>query len=328
MGKVTVIDIGTVTARLAVVGQEPGQPMEQLKKISTICNMGEGAAESGRLAPAAIERVVSCVSGYVATAREMGAEACACTLTSAARDAENSEDLLGPLKALGLAPTVIPGTTEGSLALLGVAQDFPDREVIVADSGGGSTELTKGALRHGRLEVDYVRSLNVGCRRLTELFLSKDNPPKPEAIAEARAFCDGPFREAAAEAAEKGPQAEVLVLVGGTATSLVAMDAELDPYDSAYVHLHELARSTVECLVEKLAGMPQEERAHLKGLQAKRAPVILGGTVAIAEVMECCGFDVATVSEHDLLTGLSLATSAAWLGERDPLPWKPEVKAL
>lgn len=328
MARIAVIDIGTITARLAVSEKEQGSALSQLKKISTICNMGEGTAETGRLSSAAIERVLACVSGYVDEARAMGASACACTLTSAARDAENSSELLEPLAKLGLVPSVIPGTTEGSLALLGVVQDFPDEEVLVADSGGGSTELSQGKLADGRLHVDHVRSVNVGARRLTDLFLKKQDPPAAADIEAARAFCDGPFEEAVAELDELPEAATRLVLVGGTATSLVAMDAELDPYDSAYVHLHELERTTAERLAARLASLTVEERAHMKGLQAKRAPVILGGTLAISEVMKCTGFDVATVSEHDLLSGLSLATAAAWLGEEAPLPWTPALSTL
>lgn len=328
MGKIAAIDIGTVTARLAVAEKEPGKPLVELLKRSTICNMGEGTAETGRLAPAAIERVLACVAGYVEEARRLGAEAAVCTLTSAARDAANAEPLLGPLSAFGLSPLVIPGQTEGTLALLGVVQDFPEEEVLVADSGGGSTELSKGALRRGTLVLDYVRSLDVGCRRITELFLSHEDPPVPSALSSARAFCDGPFTEAAAELAASGPAAARLVLVGGTATSLVAIDAALDPYDPAFVHLHDLGRGTVEGLVSRLASLTEEERAHLRGLQAKRAPVILGGTVALAEVMECTGFGVATVSEHDLLSGLSLVAATAWNGEAAPIAWQPELKAL
>ena len=104
MARIAVIDIGTITARLAVSEKEQGSALAQLKKISTICNMGEGTAETGRLSSAAIERVLACVRGYVDEARAMGASACACTLTSAARDAETHRSFwsLWPSSALFL----------------------------------------------------------------------------------------------------------------------------------------------------------------------------------------------------------------------------------
>ena len=104
MRRVAVIDIGTVTARLAVADVE-GARVVRLAKSSNICNLGEGVAETGRLARTAMERVISCVGAYVESAREAGAEAAACTLTSAARDASNSEVFLAELRERFLAFT-------------------------------------------------------------------------------------------------------------------------------------------------------------------------------------------------------------------------------
>ena len=60
-----------------------------------------------------------------------------CTLTSAARDAENAPDLGMGLASLGLEPMIIPGEIEGALTFLGVSHDFENHRILVADSGGG-----------------------------------------------------------------------------------------------------------------------------------------------------------------------------------------------
>ena len=114
MTRVACIDIGTVTARLAVADVEGGR-VARLIKHSEICNLGEGVDATGRLRDDAIGRVFSCVRGYVALAVEAGAPAACCTLTSAARDAENSDEMVSALESLGLSPLVIPGRIEGSL---------------------------------------------------------------------------------------------------------------------------------------------------------------------------------------------------------------------
>lgn len=74
MTRVAVIDIGTVTARLGVSDVAGGR-VERCAKTSTICNLGEGVAETGLLSAAACERVLMCVRDYVASAREAGARA-------------------------------------------------------------------------------------------------------------------------------------------------------------------------------------------------------------------------------------------------------------
>ena len=92
------------------------------------------------------------------------------------------------LASLGLEPLVIPGEIEGALTFLGVAQDFLGQRILVADNGGGSTELACGTLDGSMLDLTFVRSTNVGCRRLTELFLSRTDPPSTADVAEAHAF--------------------------------------------------------------------------------------------------------------------------------------------
>jgi exopolyphosphatase/guanosine-5'-triphosphate,3'-diphosphate pyrophosphatase len=322
MERVACIDIGTVTCRLAVAEVE-GDRVQRLAKSSTICNLGQDLTATGRICDEARDRVLACVGQYLATIATSGARAACCTLTSAARDASNSGELLSALEGRGLRPMVIPGEVEGSLTFLGVAQDFPGQRILVADNGGGSTELALGTLSKDGLDLEAVRSENVGCRRITERFLSAGDPPSPDDIAAARAFADGPFAAAAAEERIAQRRPARLVVTGGTVTSLVAIEKRLQPYDPRQVHLANLSRTQVEGLVTKLASMTVAQRRELPGLQPKRASVILGGAVAIAELMAQTGFDELAVSESDLLFGLSLCAAAAMRDDQTSVGWKP-----
>ncbi len=330
MRRVAVIDIGTVTARLAVADVE-GARVVRLAKNSTLCNLGEGVAETGRLAQAAMERVFVCVGAYVESARAAGAEVVACTLTSAARDASNSPDLGQALASLGLEPLVIPGEIEGALTFLGVAQDFLGQRILVADNGGGSTELACGTLDGSMLDLTFVRSTNVGCRRLTELFLSRTDPPSTADVAEAHAFAARLFSPVVSEGGlhcgGKGAPA-TLVVTGGTSTSLVAIRDELVPYDASRVHLATLSADDVIGLEGRLAALTEEGRRALPGLQEKRAPVILGGTIAVSELMTQTGFPSLIVSESDLLFGLSITAALTLQGQPSPVVWKPVLRSL
>lgn len=326
MGRVGVLDIGTVTCRLGVADCADGRVLSY-NKTSTICNLGQGVAQTGELAPDAIERVLTCIAGYLAKAREAGVTALCCTLTSAARDAKNASALLEGLCALGVEPEVIPGEVEGKLTFLGVAQDFANQHICVADNGGGSTEIAVGTLGES-LALDAVRSLNLGCRRLTDLFLSREDPPSTASIQDARAYCQDVFARELPEAACHLREDTRLVCVGGTVTTLVAIHAGLDPYDPAFVHLHELKRSDVDALVDKLASMPLEQRRNTKGLQPKRAEVILGGAICVSELMGALGKSALTVSESDLLFGLSLVCDAAASRDSSPIGWTPHLFAL
>ena len=121
---------------------------------------------------------------------------------------------------------------------------------------------------------------------------------------------------------------EVLVATGGTATSLIAMNARLEPYDPAFVHLRGISVEDVQKLEELLAKLSVEERAKLPGLQEKRAPVILGGTIVLFELMQATGFTTMIASESDLLFGLLITSAAVQEGRPSPVVWKPILKPL
>ncbi len=351
MRRVACIDIGTVTARLAVADVEGGR-VQRLAKSSTICNLGQDVDRTRMLATDAMKRVFLCCHEYVASAAAAGAEGICCTLTSAARDAGNAAELEEALRSLGLEPEVIPGEVEGALTFLGVAQDFDGKRILVADNGGGSTELACGVLADGVLDLRFVESTNVGCRRITDKFLSAGELPAAADLEAAHEFAAGLFlpavergglraacatADAGADSAGSAPASltaeapEALVVCGGTVTTLVALDLALAPYDSGRVHLARLSRQKVAELEKKLAGLTVEQRAELPGIQPKRAPVILGGVVAIGELMDRTGFDELIVSESDLLFGLSLAAETALPGtdgEKSPVGWKPTMRPV
>ena len=332
MTRVACIDIGTVTARLAVADVEGGRVQRMLKQ-STICNLGEGLDASGRISDAARSRVVRCVDSYLSMAFQAGAPVACCTLTSAARDAHNSDELLTDLAKRGLRPEVIAGSIEGSLTFLGVAQDFGQKSLLVADSGGGSTELAIGRLTADEkapgsygLSLGWVRSVDVGARRATERYLAKA-PTPADTVAAVREWAREEFSRALAERGDVGVP-DTLVATGGTATTLVALDAGLDPYDSRFVHLKSLSARSVDALLERLAPLSVPERAKLKGIQSKRAPVILGGIAVISALLEATGATAMTVSESDLLFGLAICAAAAVEGVPAPFGWKPGLVVL
>ena len=321
------IDIGTVTARLALAQVEDGRVI-RMAKYTEIVNLGEGVDTAKRLLPEAIHRCVGCVSSYVDHARKEGAEAVVCTLTSAARDAENAPDLGMGLASLGLEPMIIPGEIEGALTFLGVSHDFENHRILVADSGGGSTELVVGTLAGQQLDINFVESVDLGCRRLTERFNLSADHPSAEDIDGAHKMAAQMMSEAIGRAQQQCAAPELLVGVGGTATSLIAIRDHLDPYDPSKVHLNHISLDEVFQIEGLLASKTLKEREDITGLQAKRAPVMLAGTILLAELMKNSGFKHLVVSESDLLFGLVITASAVYQGKQSPVIWKPILRPL
>ena len=319
--KVAAIDLGTVSSRLVLAQVEAGAIVES-SKHTEITDLGEGVDATGRFCEAAVERVLAACRMFVDEARTFGA-ACVCTTcTSAARDASNAALLLDGLRDLGLEPQVIPGEVEARLTFFGVAHDFAGERIIVADSGGGSTELATGvyAPERGVFALEGTRSLDIGCRRVTERFFSA-LPPSDGELAAAADWADEQF-EAYFERAER------LVAVGGTVTTLVALVHELEPYDSNFVHLRELSMEQISAAIERMSALDVAGIAALPGVQPKRAGVILAGAVVIRELMRAGGYKTLTVSENSLLAGMAATINETLDGATPTIGWTPSLSTL
>ncbi|QWT18240.1 hypothetical protein KPC83_00965 [Collinsella sp. zg1085] len=295
---------------------------------TVITNLGEGVDATGAFLPAAVDRVLTCCRDYCRDIREFDADAVCVTLTSAARDASNSDDLLHGLQDLGLKPQVISGELEAQLMFLGVAGDAVQEHIVVADSGGGSTELASGVLMLGRgLEFDNLVSLNVGCRRITERYLH-DGPLLQGEIDAAASFVAQlciPYWQAVREC---GQIPQRLLAVGGTVTTLAAMRMKLESYDAKLVHGYRLSFHEVEEFLAVTKGMHYAEIASFPGIQPERVPVIRGGAIIVRELMRRGEFEELFISERSLLAGVATVVFEHLDGQVLSLAWQPELSRL
>jgi len=313
--RLAAIDIGTVTARLLVADVGLGGVAEVARR-SVITHLGEGWTGTGLLSDAAIERVAVVVGDFVAEARRLGATDIFGVATSASRDAGNGEAFLARLEAAGLRPEIITGSREAQLSFLGATLDLGGEDTLVVDTGGGSTELVLGSrLRDGSIDIASARSVDVGSRRVTELFLHGDPPTHRELeeasahiTAELRPFFDG-LRTRPRE----------MIAVAGVATSCAAIDMALEPYDPARVHGSCLGGHALSDIREMLAALPLQQRREVPGLEPARAGVIVAGALILETALALAGLDSTLVSEHDILYGMVLdrfgASGAATDGE-------------
>ena len=304
--RVAVIDIGTVTTRLLVADSD-GTSVDEIARRTVVTHLGEGLHASGTLSDQGIERVATAVEAFVAEAERLEAETIVAVATSAARDAANGREFSDRIERAGVRPRIITGGTEARLSFSGATYLIDDDDVLVADLGGGSTELVFGCAHEtaeGReLEIDAARSLDIGSRRVLDMFLASDPPTSAELDAaeawvadEMRPFFDG-----------LRARPRTLVTLAGTGTTLSAIRQELTVYDPARVHLSRLTGGDVADLRARLAAMPVEERRTVVGMDPARADVIVAGALILETIMALAGVDSTVVSEHDILYGLVLA---------------------
>ena len=300
--RLAAIDIGTVTTRL-MVADVSSAGVEEIVRHSRITHLGEGWTSTGRLSEAAIDRVAACVATFAEEARALGAHELVAVATSAARDAANGADFLDRLGAAGVNPEIISGSREAYLTFLGATFELGGENTLVLDVGGGSTELVLGSRdEDGSATIDSSRSIDVGSRRVTELFLHADPPTRAELEA-AREHVTTELRPSF-DALRTKPRD--MIAVAGAATSLVAIDLALDPYDPARVHGSRLGAHTIADIREELSALTLEKRRQVKGLEPGRAGVIVAGALIIETATALAGLDSTLVSEQDILYGMVL----------------------
>ena len=304
--RVAVIDIGTITTRLFIADVE-GATITQLVRDVEVTHPGEGLQETGRIGEAAFARVKASIERYVARIKEFDCQKVFCVATSASRDAENGEEFMAMLRECGVEPEIIPGAEEALYSFIGVAASFEGENILVSDTGGGSTELILGDSLRGEedalsIDVHFARSVDVGARRVTDLYL-KNDPPSTEELNCAREEIASLLKPAFEQMGEKPSK---LIMVAGTATTVAAILEKLEEYDSSRVHGKEVSGSELSDLIEALAQMPIHARKNVAGLQPSRAGVIVGGMLVLETTLALAGLSSFTVSESDLLEGLIL----------------------
>lgn len=308
-GRYAAIDIGTVTCRMLVVDADESG-LHELAREYAITNLGEGVDATGELKPEAMERVVRAIDGFLAVRDSLSTPdhpvvRTVAVATSAARDARNAADFAARLRERGIELSVIPGSREAALSFSGASIDFSGERLMVVDVGGGSTEVVMGT---GGAEPLCAHSFDVGCRRVTEKFLASD-PPAPEELAQARAWIREQMASWFADQVKEAASLERAIAVAGTATTVVSIRERMETYDSSRVHKARVSRQELLEVYERLAALPLSARKKVVGLDPKRAPVMVAGLLILLEVLDFAGIDAFTVSETDILHGITLAVS-------------------
>lgn len=295
MSVVAAIDCGTNSTRLLI--SENGRTLDRRMVIT---RLGQGVDKSGRLDPAAIERVLTVLRDYRGAMDEHGVSKVRITATSAARDASNREDFFGPAHdVIGTAPELLSGEQEAQLSFAGATAELDpsDGPFLVVDIGGGSTEFIVGST-----EPEAARSLNIGCVRLTEQYLESD-PPAPEELSNAVGSVRDDLEEMrlALPALNFGCK---MIGLAGTVSAVAAIEQGLHTYDRDKIHHFTLTKAAAEDVFRTLATERLKDRIHNPGLERERADVIVGGCVVLVSVMRVFGFNECLVSESDILDGL------------------------
>ena len=315
--RVGAVDLGTNSIRLLVAEGVPGEAgLTDVTREMRIIRLGEGVDATGRLSDGALSRCRTALTDYTATMAELGVQSVRMVATSATRDARNKDEFFGMTAEVlgqhfpGAQAEVISGQTEAQLTFAGGVVDLDPRQgpFVVADLGGGSTEIVVGEYDDdAELRILGAQSLDIGCVRITERTLPSD-PHTPGELAEGRRVI-----AEALEGARELPlgRARRFVGVAGTFTTLSAVAQGMATYDSAALHNSVITLDQMREVCDRLALATVSERRGLGPMHPGRADVIGGGALVAAALCELmadrAGITEITVSEKDILDGIAMS---------------------
>lgn len=276
-----VIDVGSNSIRLMVAdGDKTPRPL--LKQLRTT-RLAEGLGATGRISDDAMRRSLEAIDAFAHEARvQFGDDLPVVAFaTSALRSASNGRAFAhAVLEQTGVALDIIDGNAEACLAFYGATANGG-----IIDIGGGSTELITGKGR-----PKYSVSVPVGCVRSKDLF--------PEAVISASPHLFYDWLKTSFNIPML--HAPHWYGVGGTITTLAALDQGLETYQSERVHGYVLTRAAVERLTRELF----DPALRLsKPILKSRHDIILYGALILGYIMELLNIDELTASEHDNLEG-------------------------
>jgi exopolyphosphatase/guanosine-5'-triphosphate,3'-diphosphate pyrophosphatase len=258
-----VIDVGTNTVRLLVAEQVEGRlvPAHTDKEL---LRLGRDLANNGRISDESLLHVSDALRRYAAVARKLGASDLRIIATSAAREAENGQELAARVLAdTGHELEIIDEDEEARLAWVGAlnALDEPwEGEVGVVDVGGGSTEIVVGSIGNG---IHFSHSYKLGSGRLTDLCIEHD-PPRPFELERVRRIIDEtlpPIGEI--------PQPQHASAVAGSASNLRRLVGPL------------LDVETLERAVRILCEHPSRRVARRFELEQERVRILPAGALIL-----------------------------------------------
>lgn len=299
--KIGAIDIGTNSMRLLTTDLIDNKLTNRKKYVNTT-RIGQGVDENGFITEEAMERNINALKEYHDKCLDYGCEKIYCMGTSALRDSKNRSEFIKRSKdEAGIDVNVVDGEIEAKLGFSGVTNGIDkEGDILVIDIGGGSTEFIFG----NKEGIERNVSINIGALRLTEKYLSEGY--SDSAFSDMRKFINEQIKDIVSYLNEK--EIECVCGIGGSITSLSAVNQNLEVYSMEKVHGSVITREEVQKMMDKFVSCSDEERKHINGLQPKRADIIAAGTEILICIMDNLSKKEVVVSEYDNLEGIAYSS--------------------
>ena len=302
------IDLGSNTFRL-LVAERLEEDFRVLAKRTASVRLGRGLVHSGILDEDSMEKGFGVLCTFREALDHYKPRSIRICGTEALRRAGNSGLFLRRAAKIMQHPIdIINGEEEARLCLAGALAGFLtplSGPLLLVDVGGGSTELVAVQFPAGEVRT---ASVGLGVVGLTEKFLAP-SPPDVDGLDNHLAATLTAVLEDLELRRETPPC--LITGCGGTATSMAALDLEMNVYDAARVHGHVLQHGAIRALWEKMIVLSPGRRNLLPCLGDGRGEILPAGIRTYQVLLRILHLDRLRVSDTGLLEGILLSCSNA-----------------
>jgi len=299
-----VIDIGSNSIKMRVARISSGK-IYVIRDETEVVRLGRGMSKTGFLSEDSMKLSCETVAIMVKRAEKLGAEIFIAG-TMALRTAENAGEFIKMIKdSTGLDVHVFTGEDEAKYSWLGAVDGFDtDGNLIMFDSGGGSTEFVLGSAG----KVNKITSVPIGAVNLSEkFFYVHDKPIKKIFCDEAINYVKNLLLENKINEFISKENPAQIIGVGGGAVTMASVKFACENFVPSKLHGAILTMRDINTQIKMYSSLTLKERENVIGLPASRADVILGSACIIAAALEILKAKNCIVSINGLRHGLLLS---------------------
>jgi exopolyphosphatase / guanosine-5'-triphosphate,3'-diphosphate pyrophosphatase len=319
--KIAAIDIGTNSTRLLISLVEKNKESKitfvPIIREMRITRLGKSLGQSGKINATNAVLTIEVLKEYQRLLESYNVAKYKAVGTRVLRQAEDSGEFVKRVfLETGLDVEIISGSREAELSFSGAVKGFvpckisgkaknilcgngSNKNILVVDIGGGSTEFILGSAEEGT--INYLDSVDIGSVALSEEFL-RGSMPADKSVTDLLKFIEDKLKNTVEEISRSG--FAYMTGLAGTISSLSAVDLEIGEYDRKKIHGHILYRERVIDIFKRFCSVDLKTRKKIKGLEPARADIIIGGTAILIKILEMLGLESLIVSESDILDGI------------------------
>lgn len=247
--------------------------------------LGQDVFHYGVVTRDSIQRSLYVFERFSKRLKDLGVKEVRAVATSALRECKNRKKFIEEIRQkTGVNLSIISGEEEARIIAQGILENekLPQKRFVLLDIGGGSSEVS---LCTGK-RVLKAESLKLGTARIQERFL-KTHPPGLLELDSARLH----IRKEILSKVSDWPETDLLIGSSGTLRTLAQM-------------VPNTRVKSLKRVIKSFKSKTLPELLAIKGMEAKRADMMLGGALIAEDVIEVLGIKKFRATEFSLRDGL------------------------